>query len=303
MKKLMSLIMIVAISSVAFGGTFTNAVSENWGDAANWGGTVPNDYTTFPGDVIPAWLTDAAIASSTTLTYTAADDWHIYDLRVAQYGTTDAVMNMSGGSLKVGIWDFQVGRGKGEQHGATDGELNMSGGYIGVGAAYMVPDAWDNSETYTGTLGLIQGVVNQSGYSQIRAIKMEVGQADGVGTVTMSGHASVVLGQGGLVMNTLSSDETTYGTYNGGSIVIDDQAYIKMVGIGDYVDPGTGPTEAEYLQAKIDTMQGFIDVSWITSNDGPVTVSYDAGSDMITIPEPATMMLLGLGGLLIRRKR
>ena len=58
-------------------------------------------------------------------------------------------------------------------------------------------------------------------------------------------------------------------------------------------------------EADIDA---YIAAGLITGYDGAgtVEVSYDAGCDLTTvtaIPEPATMVLLGLGGLLSLRRR
>jgi hypothetical protein len=306
MMKLMSLMLalVLAAGSVAYGGQGFNNGSgdETWGNPANWTeGVVPNDATTHPGSFVPVWGNDNDIRSNATMTIGAGEDWETYSMRIAQFGSDNAVMNMSGGDVFIGPWGLNVGRGRSSQHGSTDGTLNMSGGLLDA-QDYDVPHAWAPDPLYDGSNGYIAGTVNHSGgHINVRS-QFSIGREDGIGLVHMSGDALVTTVR--FHMNRLENNQDQ-GAPATGSLIIDDAARVVIDGIGGYVpqDPGD-PTPEQFLQDKMDLFNNYIAAGWISSNGGAPVVLYNQASDKITIaPEPVTMSLLGLGGLLIRRRK
>ena len=68
------------------------------------------------------------------------------------------------------------------------------------------------------------------------------------------------------------------------------------------------PDEDIFLDDALGDIQAWIDLEWLTGygGAGDVLYSYNVDTELITlsaVPEPTTLMLIGLGGVLIRRKR
>ena len=301
MKKLVCLIMVMAIASVACAGNqFNDATGDHlWSTVGNWGmAHVPEDSTTNPGSYVPQWGNAVEFTASNAVMNIGTGEAHdAYAFQLGTYGADNTALNMSGGILTVGGWGTDVGRGN-AGHGAMDGTLTMTGGTINAGPALQVPQYWDN----TGTVSDCVGVVNASS-GVINAGFMRIGMYDGDGTVNLSGDVVVNLDTA-LQMNVGWGGWDEPSLAMSASLAIDGGASLLIGGVGDYT-PGEGdPTIEEVLQAEMDIYQAYMDFGWITSNTGTLSMSYNETTDVISIvPEPATMILLGLGGLLIRRKR
>lgn len=93
---------------------------------------------------------------------------------------------------------------------------------------------------------------------------------------------------------------------SGGSLNITGSGNPLLLGSGTMVMDITEGilTQAGNYVATYEAMVGNQIIAY--GGTGDVVVSYDSGADMTTVsavPEPATMCLLGLGGLLLRRKK
>ncbi|MBI9017073.1 MAG: PEP-CTERM sorting domain-containing protein [Phycisphaerae bacterium] len=293
MKRLVCLIIAMSFNSICEGNIFTDATGDHyWGNPDNWSDFhIPNSCT------LNGRANAVSFLSNTMMNIGSGEDRHCYGFHLGVYGSgNDVVVNIDGGSLCVGPWGVEVGFGD-SGYSDYDTTVNMTGGVIKT-SSLMVPRHFDNSGTVSDGVGVINassGVIN--------ANFLNIGMGDGVGTVNLSGDAVVNLDTS-LQMNTFLAGWDELSLAHTASLVIDDSAHITIGGYGDYT-PGPGdPTIEEIIQMELDIYQAYIDFGWITSNTGPLAMNYNEATDTIVIvPEPATMLLLGLGVMLVRRKK
>lgn len=173
--------------------------------------------------------------------------------------------------------------------GGADGELTMDGGTV----AYNWFNLGEDGGT-TGTLNMNSGTLTAN---------WDIGVgAYGEGIVNMTGGT---LGTGYLIVGAWGgAGATGHIALDGGTI--DVEYFLMRIEEGAV---GTMDIEAGTLISNNDltgTIQGYIDNGWITGygGAGEAIVSYDGETTTLyAVPEPATMCLLGLGGLLLRRRR
>lgn len=180
---------------------------------------------------------------------------------------------MTGGSLTVGNWGLNVGRGGNGNagHVGSHGTLSVSGGVITT-PWINLPQNWGTDPVIQGTMVMDDGVIN-SGW-----MKLGGDLGVGVGTLTMNGGVINLTDW----LDILGTDSSI--AFTGGVINIH---HVDFEGS---------------LQAEIDKIQGWINTGYITG----AGVSYDTGAENIVlavVPEPATLSLLAIGGLLLRRKK
>jgi len=273
MSKLVSLtvVLLLAMVSTGLANNFTDAGADHlYSNADNWQDGVP---------VYGASNQWANMNNSGTICI--IDDTHVGANKAYPKGIyvgSGSGVNewyITGGELQC---DFlNVSRGRGAQ--APFGYLEMSGGTVQVDSTMAIPEQFNMREGETPG-ETISGLMDMTGGTLYTAI-LKFGDGTG-GMVAGEGYG------GG------------FGTLNqsGGSLTADDL-------IMDVTWPAGSlnlSADAKFSLAgnQIDRLNGLITAGVITNTTGQAPF-YDGAYTII--PEPATMILLGLGGLLIRRKR
>jgi len=285
MSKLVSLtvVLLMALVSTGLANEYTDAGADHLAsNADNWADGLPVAGTstewaemTYAGTVC---LIDSTVNLNPTGIYVGVgakwDD--------ATSTKTPAVNEwyITGGQLTSEYVNVTRGRSDSEAFGY----LEMSGGTIDCTGWFNVPEQfnltdgrpWDPvaGETVSGLMEMTGGVVNTA------HLKLGTGEVDvysgGYGTINLSGDAHFNVTVDGY--QAFSADTPA------GSLNISGDARFTMLG------------------DKVQLLTDMITNGGLVNNTGQAPY-YDGGQNLTIIPEPATMILLGLGGLLIRRKR
>ena len=272
MKKVLAIIVLVAVSSTAFGARthsyseWRGSVSSDWNTAANWNNTtVPVVYDT-PGVLHPETFSKAGFKG----TYASPD---LTGKRVA----VDQVVigGVSGGTLTVagGIIDVSEFVNIGNTS-AESGVLNINeGGTVNCGVMVATEGRFILGKQGSGVLNMNGGTLNLTSYLTIATDP--VSPANG----------TVNLNSGFIYATDLQMANGGLGTAR---IVVKDGFLIL--------------NNANDLSGKI---QGWINNGWISAAPGyTVYTAFDADSAITTVwatPEPATIGMLLLGGMIVRR--
>lgn len=269
MRRLICISLVLFVSSVAFGGgnfDFGGGPDTLWSTAANWN-----------GDVVPVAADAIGIGGPYGNCVSAAYPVKIDGTVAAvgadmRFGGTENWLSITGGTLDV---EDIIGQG-GISH------TLMSGGAVTCGSIWggQMP-GWNmaTSQEWVMTGGTVT-ITSIGGGEGIYASR-DGSASDGVLDFDIQGGTIDATG-------TLVGFGLTMGT--GGTMNINTGGVLKII------DTATARAAIEgWVGSGQITGDGVVGNAWWSDNgDGTLDV---------TVPEPATMLLLGLGGLLIRRKR
>lgn len=227
-RNLVSFTLILGLSTLAIAGNnFTGAGDgSSWDDPNNWStGLLPFDTTTNPGTTEPKWYNDATwTMDDTTCVIDETMAAACFALQIGAYGGDNTLL-MTGGTLDIGPWGFNIGRGGNDNagHAGSSGHVQMSGGAITAGTL-AIPEQWGTGPVISGELIMEGGSITVGG--------MHMGTEVGVGIVELNGG---VINSGWFDMRS----ENASLDVAGGTLILD----------GD----------------KVGQLQGYIDSGWITS--------------------------------------
>lgn len=254
---------------------WTNADGDqSWSNSNNWaGGVVPNQWAQIAQ--IDAGLPGPIFDGTTTMIEPG-----LFGVNIGDSGNGTGTLTVTGGKLIAGTYGTALWSGTGwmvigfgdATNPNCDGVLNMQDGEIEA--------RWD---LMVAAHGGGDGTINMTG-GKIWAHRLFVGWGGGIGQINLDS---------GILAFPFVADAYGNGTliniYQTGNIDIE-KGQIHIV--GDFSTQ----------------MQQYIDGGFITGYDNTVKplVDYDnliPGITVVYVPEPATMILLGLGSALVLHRR
>lgn len=266
MCKITSLILCLSMTVVSFAEiTWTNgdATGNEWQKVDNWSSGVP---TTSDTVVVEGGITGPLLGIGIT-----GDAGHLYVGR----DTTGASLTIDGGSLQVPN-NILVGYNAG-----AEGQIT-----IYPDNNYSLPD---DSEPHT-----------------MDSWTLCLGEAGGIGTLVNLGGTVKVYSEW---FNVAAWGGSAHVQADGGKIISEG----LHMGAGGLIDITQGilMIHADYVTNPSwgDVIGGWVNGGQLTAYNGDGTIVYDYDSTnpgyttVWAVPEPATMLILGLGGLSIVRRR
>jgi hypothetical protein len=243
------------------------------------------------GDGLWSTLANWQVAGLTATVLPTVNDWAKISNKssLPQTVTIGAGVNAVALKTHIGYTDVKtlniIDGGTLTHKTAADGDMllgkNSGDGILNISGALSTLTCRDLEVGQTTTVGK-KGVLNMTGGLITVADDFEIGlstnNATGIvhldgGTIKLDGSYE---GVGGALLR----------MYTGGSM---------NFGGGTLILPGD-------QRSRID---GYVTSGWITSDLGGISATFDDVNTTVigVIPEPATMVLLGLGGLLLRKRR
>jgi len=309
------------LSGSAFAHTWWDgAVSSRWDDPANWNGGLP------VGDGSSAATLVDNSATTTTILIDAATAAVCNRFYVGD-GVGDSqlyTVNMTGGSLTATTGSAQVFIGNWDQ---SQAEFNLSGGVVTTSDVVLGNDPAGGTGP-SGWLNMDDGVINYDHLFSLAAYPGAYGELNmNGGKITYTGDdwkaAGMLVGDAGDAVLNMTGGEIDLGI---GSLYLpwdtDDQpelhldggviraADLFMTGRNDDRLPGSLDITGDgmlVLGGEWDATHPWVVAGYMTGYGDPSNLVFDydgSVTEITAIPEPATLMLVGLGGLgLLRRKR
>jgi len=236
--------------------------------------------------------------------YSTATNWNpdevpdVWWQTVASINGGGSVTHDTGFHQNLGIWVGDDGPGTGELT-VTSGSILVGGyngtdsysegGWVAIGddtpglVTVDGGDLWANNDLHVGTWGGADATLNIFA-GNMWAKKMQVGPFGNNAQVNISGGALQLMHRPD--------------AYNTGSILtIYPTGNVDITGTGEIYHWGDAREGFQYL----------IDNELLTADGGASTVLYEYVTDgdytRVWMPEPATIILFGLGSMLLRKKR
>jgi len=291
---------LVAGAPTAFAATvFTGAVDSDFATAGNWTNGVPNGNTNNPFTINGGLTADLATSVNTGGPV----------LRIGEAGSSGALNINSGGALSIGSFDLRVGNGasgNGTVNINSGGTLTVAGGgadlFIGDAAggqgfvsinAGGTLDARKAVEIINGTLIFDSAASYASGQPQDEFV------VDNNGTLAFKTNGATHVTIAGDSLNLELGSASTLDMQLGGAFNVGD-TWTIMTGISGFtgVDGGDGTgtfgTVADSNNAN--------HVFTVHYGDGEAAAG-EVVVELTAVPEPGSLALLALGGLMIARRR
>ncbi|MHC4374496.1 MAG: PEP-CTERM sorting domain-containing protein [Planctomycetota bacterium] len=276
MKKNVLKVVLIAVACFASTGLASTVITWTNGDPGDSSYNTPGNWDT---GVVPNvwWDTEVVINGGGAVVHESGFNQNL----AAWVGFTGpGQLDVTGGDLVAG-YNADAGGGY-PQAGwlaighTADGVVNVDGGNL-----------WANNDMHVGSLGGANGELNITS-GNVWAKTLQVGNLGGNGQINISGGALQLMHRAD-AYNTASA------------VAIGALGNIDLTAGGEIFHWGDATAGFAWLS---DPINGNL----LTAYGGAGTVNYEyvAESDYTrvwAVPEPTTMMLLGLGGLLIRRKR
>jgi hypothetical protein len=334
MKRIALLCLLVGFIVSSAYGSITAVQSGDWSDPNTWNGTDP--FADYSQEVKISGADDITVTVSTDLggPYTSKvgtcrgntlavvsggsasfnDDIKIGDAGASSSGTDVGYLTMTGGYLSSGD-RLDVGYG---HTSGTVGEMlgyaTISGGTVDIGSGGIRVGA-DNADGSTGYLTIIGNTTTISTTGRLMLGNNSTSASDdaGVGNLEFElsgdGYVSRIVCTYA-VINPFDGEEGAaahlvitvpeLGTVNAADIVlVEGNSTSSVVGVFDTISNGTTTTtanEGQYIQ---------LGSEWFKLTYQADLNDDDGNNDivLINVPEPATLLLLAIGGLIATKRR
>ncbi|AQQ70707.1 PEP-CTERM motif protein [Limihaloglobus sulfuriphilus] len=269
----------------------------NNGDSANNYWVNPGNWDNLPTSVDGAYFNSLMPGDALIKDGDSAVAQNVYISHNRHYSDgSPLVLRQTGGSLSIG---GQLLLGVADAN--AYGKLIMEGGEINVGVA-------GGLSVFVGKTG--RGIIEMSGGTINTVSNFDVGGAysgsDGVfnmtgGVLNVGGalKAGRVAGAKGRIYISGGTVNATH-LYHDYGWLPEGDGLVDVSGTGEIILVGQDKTKLENYIAN-----GYLTANG--NNNDAVIVEYQEGGEwytsMTAVPEPATMLLLGLGGIVLGRKR